>query len=482
MSISQKFKAIITIITPVPSPGDAGSVSGTSSHKNGKVNVWYRVSSPEGSWVLFQGNVSVDGSGDWTATGTITDVGTYDFKAVDTTDAYGFIEIDDIVVAGGVMLTAFQVTNAPSAASPSTINLIDTILAGDNIVLALATASDKVRIAGVDYETSIASPVTGKQLVISIAKNNQTVNWVKQLDVVGFSPTSRCLAYSGGYIYAVDTRKTLANYTQSRILRINESTGVSTELALTLSDNSARATSLALYDGYIYCFGYTRLGASNAGQPVIWKVALDLGSQTLITTGSATGNGNWYVKSAFIDSNGDAFGDCAIDTGYMSFQKISLSNVAVRGLVSYTYTVPGRAAASGTRCLITARNEADGTAFTMKTKTGTSNLYRQVYNADTASSIYIGGVGFDGTDFNVFYNSDNTKFVIRKIADSNTYTKVGDDKEITPNSILSGLRSTVLSQDADYYLIGGMISGVMEAGFTQGDNTKYDAFVKLVEK
>lgn len=90
------FLRRIKITTPIElTAGTEGNVLGTS---NGTaVDVYYRTSSPEGTWEVFETGVTVT-AGAWTATGTIADADTYDFLAVDADDTDGYAQQDDVVV------------------------------------------------------------------------------------------------------------------------------------------------------------------------------------------------------------------------------------------------------------------------------------------------------------------------------------------------------------------------------------------------
>ena len=108
--------ATVTMDIPELTAGTEGTITGTS---NGSVvDVYSRVSSPKGEWELSDGDVAVDESGNWTATGTIATAGTRDFVAVDTTDSDGFVQVDDVVVASGyeegkIMIAVPATTNNP---------------------------------------------------------------------------------------------------------------------------------------------------------------------------------------------------------------------------------------------------------------------------------------------------------------------------------------------------------------------------------
>jgi len=108
--------ATVTMDIPELTAGTEGTITGTS---NGSVvDVYSRVSSPEGEWALFDGTVAVDETGNWTATGTIATAETYDFRAVDTTDPDGFVQVEDVVVASAS--TAKLTMNCTCTASTPT--------------------------------------------------------------------------------------------------------------------------------------------------------------------------------------------------------------------------------------------------------------------------------------------------------------------------------------------------------------------------
>jgi len=82
---------------------EEGDITGEHSGGEGYfVDVYYRVSSPEGSWTLFDEDVEVQGDNTWTATGTVATAGTHDFKAVDSVCSACQAQLDDVVVASGV--------------------------------------------------------------------------------------------------------------------------------------------------------------------------------------------------------------------------------------------------------------------------------------------------------------------------------------------------------------------------------------------
>ena len=117
--------ATVTMDTPELTAGTEGTITGTS---NGSVvDVYSRVSSPEGAWELFDGTVAVDETGNWTATGTIADADTYDFIARDSVDPDGNIQIDDVVVASAstakLTMNCTCTASTPMMGTTSTVKL-----------------------------------------------------------------------------------------------------------------------------------------------------------------------------------------------------------------------------------------------------------------------------------------------------------------------------------------------------------------------
>jgi len=96
------MNAITGIIAGTPK-----AVTGTHNGGTGYfVQVQYRVASPEGAWTTFENNVTVEADGTWEATGTVALAETYDFRARDTVDPDGQIQLDGVTVESGV--THFQ--------------------------------------------------------------------------------------------------------------------------------------------------------------------------------------------------------------------------------------------------------------------------------------------------------------------------------------------------------------------------------------
>jgi len=175
--------ATVTMDTPVLTAGTEGTITGTS---NGSVvDVYSRLSSPEGAWELFDGTVAVNESGNWTATGTIADAGTRDFIAVDTTDPDGFVQVDDVTVASGETMidnfesysdgqdlinaspwnsVSFPLFSATTAYAFSGIKSVEVGCSNSNILKAVRT------ISSIDC--------TGKKISFRIrrASNNSVVN------------------------------------------------------------------------------------------------------------------------------------------------------------------------------------------------------------------------------------------------------------------------------------------------------------------
>jgi len=98
-SVQVQSIATLTMTTPVLTAGTEGTITGTHNGGTGYfVQVQYRVASPEGAWTTFENNVTVEAEGTWEATGTVALAETYDFRARDTVDPDGQIQLDDVVV------------------------------------------------------------------------------------------------------------------------------------------------------------------------------------------------------------------------------------------------------------------------------------------------------------------------------------------------------------------------------------------------
>jgi len=109
---------------------EEGDITGEHSGGEGYfVDVYYRVSSPEGSWTLFDEDVEVQGDNTWTATGTVATAGTYDFKAVDTVCSACQVQLDDVVVVVAESITTLlSMTATCTADAPeNTTELIGTL-------------------------------------------------------------------------------------------------------------------------------------------------------------------------------------------------------------------------------------------------------------------------------------------------------------------------------------------------------------------
>lgn len=478
-SVQVQSIATLTINTPTLTAGTEGNVTGTS---NGvEVDVYYRVSNPEGAWEVFEEGVAVSG-GNWSATGTIPAADTYDFKVEDTTDRDGSAQVDDVVVASGVVLTALQITNASDAGTKGNITATESKFYGDNILFAGFTNSSKINVAGTDYLTGVDADFTYVTFIVSMSKNHK-INWVKFFKRFGREAGywDKSFDTDSNYIYTLESFKS-GTYFRTYIRRLNPSDGTTqASLALTPINNVAVGQSISIYSGTIHCFGHNTQGGIQNGYFYRWSTG---DFATISTQRYGDESSMNFPRSAIIDSYGRN-----LVTYTSSSNNIATHNLSGGDIYKLTSfdTVNGfRTASSADRILFCERSGGN-CAFNMR-EAGVAishgnyflSLFREQYNANN-TSIYLGDCDFDGTDFNAFYN-DGSKFIIRKIADADTYTKIGDDIEITPNSITNGIRSAHITQDSTHYIITGGISGKMESSFIPDDSTKYDGFVKLVAK
>lgn len=475
--------ATLTMDTPVLTAGVEDNITGTHNGGTGFfVQVQYRTSSPEGAWTTFENNVEVQADNTWSATGTVASADTYDFRARDTVDPDGFIQVDDVVVASGVVLTALQITNSADAATKGNITGTESKFYGDNILFAGFTNSSKINVAGTDYLTGVDADFTYVTFIISMSKT-QEINWVKFFKRFGREAGSwdKSFDTDSNYIYTLESFKS-GTYFRTYIRRLNPSDGTTqASLALTAIDNVAVGQSISIYSGTIHCFGHNTQSGVQNGYFYRWSTG---DFATISTQRYGLQSSSNLPFGAIIDSYGRNLVTSTFSNNNIATYNLSGSNIYKS--TSFDTVNGFRTASSANRILFCERSGGN-CAFNMrKADVAISdgsyfdNLFREQYNANNTST-YVGDCDFDGTDFNAFYN-DGSKFIIRKIDDADAYAKIGDDIEITPNSITNGIRSAHITQDNTHYVVTGSISGKMESSFTPDDNTKYDGFIKLVAK
>lgn len=374
-----------------------------------------------------------------------------------------------VVAASGVFLTALQITNASDAAAKGDTYINSMFFEGENIIIGGYTTSTKIKIKDTNYSSGL-SATSYRKFVLSVTKKHE-INWINFYDCY-FPPNSKAVCSYNNYIYTVDMGLT-GGYITSKIYKINPADGAQTSLALTTAGSTARALYLDAYNGYLYAFGFTQDGS---GAYTLWKVAASLGSQSKV---SNSGGSNYIYISGFI-SSGRAYanpGNAPTSLCMVDFTNAGVINSA--GAFSAAYA--GNADVSSTRFLIMEYTSPNGCAFLMRSATDLSSVYSRQQFSTENTSLRIGSVKFDGTDFLAFYN-DGTKYYLTKIADSDTYTKTAVT-DFTPNAqtVVNTNRSAI-TYDSTHYVVAGGVKGNVEAGFTPGDNTKYDAFIKLIAK
>lgn len=463
-SVQVQSIATVTINSPTLTAGTEGNVTGTS---NGvEVDVYYRTSSPEGSWEVFEEGVAVSG-GNWSATGTIADADTYDFKAEDSTDPDGYAQVDDVVVASGVVLTALQITNASDAVTKGNTYVRYSKIVGDKIISSGTTTSSKLQIGENTYLTGVGSGTSKKRWVMCCGKN-QIVDWIKFFESSDETTNQFADTYNGS-VYTAECPAYTTTY-DGKIKRIIIETGIVTELALSKPVSGiAYVGAVFCYDGYVYVFGSSDQYASNS---ILWKIAPDLSSQK---RDDKTGLGRG--TDAQIDAT----------TGYIHGNSLSCNlRLAINDLrlhsssASLVYLTKNGAFSTNNRALFS-YVDSNRVCLRMLAKNDYSIVYYNQEMHGDATSAKMGAVDYDVDKFLVFHN-DGAKFHLISVADSNTYSK-SDIATIIPNSVIGiSTFGAWLDHDSTHYLVSGSIKGVMESGFTQGDNTKYDGFIKLIEK
>ena len=454
--------ATITMETPEDViAGEDYDYTGTSD--GDEVELFYSLAG-EDDWVSLGTSSVVDG--DWTITGSIPDAGTYDFKVEDTINPNGYVQVDDVEVASGVVLTALQITNASDAAIKSHIYTSQIEFLGDNMIVCGITASTKIQIGANSYLTGVGTGTASKLFIASISKNH-TVNWINFFEAQSAIVRAKRFCITDGYIYIVDTPYTSSKY-KPTLKKINPADGTYSTLTLTQFNGYADCTCCGTDGTYIYVFG-----GDDLGYGYIWKVTIsDFATQTThrITDLSTIGD-------AIID------GSIAYCSDYYNsvIYRVNLATMALTSQYSTTVVNCGKADMSGSRLHVTTQSGTNGCSFRMMVKSDLTVTHFAEQYSTVNSTVPLGHTVFDGTNFVVLY-CDPAKFIIRKIADSNTYSKVGNDVEITPNSVVA-LYSyySGIDFDSTHYCITACLRGDMESGFGS-DTTYYNAFIKLVAK
>jgi hypothetical protein len=488
-SVSITSIATLTMDTPELTAGVEGTITGTSN--GDEVDVLY---SPAGEddWTAFEEGVAVT-AGAWTATGTIADAGTYDIKVTDGTDSDAYDQQDSIVVASGEVLTALQITNASDAVTKAHIFVKETKLVGDNILVFCITKSSKIKIGATFYPTGLGTTnASGRCFIASITKNH-TVNWISFYDWDIFSETSsgNIMLIDGDYLFTVDQYKPSSRVV-SRLNKITLSDGSVSSISLTAIGGEAAAYNIGgIYDNDIIIGG--RDLAVTYGRSVFWKVKTDLSGQAVYASGFS-GSYNAYKFNSYVAFNTHIFSnDSSSD---MTFWLIDPSSSWGSGSssstdISYISRINiGDMISSASRVLffISAASTVVGTRLVCCSVSDTT-LTQKWYNHFSATQELQGRAIFDGTNFTVVHRiaddgDGRRQFTIRKIADSDSYTEV----EVVDTFINSGDNTIELlygcgfDVDSDHYVIAGQVTGAFESGFTVGDNTKKDVWIKLIEK
>lgn len=406
------------------------------------------------------------------------------YGTLGTTDSNGVLTVAHSIPTSGVVLTALQITNASTASAPANINPVQVEFLGDNIIFAFHTNSDKISMLGTDYATGVDATFAYATFVVSMTKSHK-LNWYKILPKQGRvflygGASDQAFTVNNGYIYTYFMYLG-GVYRRTDCVKIDPADGSTIDsLACTPVSNVACGMSIGSYGSTIHIFGTYEQSGYNVGKATRWSIANDFSSQTVQTYGSDSSSN--FFRSGFIDSAGR----CFQDQQSLRISAVSLTDGNTYKEASYQYIYTGRGATSPDRILFTNKN-SNNEAFEMRkidvaidNASYFSSQFREVYNADDDFTT-LGGIYFNGTDFKALIN-DGSKFIIRTIADSDTYTQVGSDVDVIPNNIIAGIRSNRIIEDATHYVLCGTINGTMESGFIQGDASKYDGFIMLIEK
>jgi hypothetical protein len=460
--------ATLTMEAPALTAGIEGTITGTSDGI--EVDVYSRISETEddeaGEWELFDGTVAVDESGNWTATGTIADAGTRDFIAVDTTDPDGFVQVDDVEVASGVMTAALQITNDPDAAVKGNTFPTKAYFFEGDIIVHGSTTSSSIRINDVDYATGYSSGAA-KGFVARITKAG-VVSWLTILPYF-----SECHSSSVGYngdIYCVDGDYT--SNTVGKVYQVDGTTGsVTTSKSLGGSETGyAVPSGIGVYNDNIYVIGYVWAGGPKV---TVWMYEPDLTGET-ITKGTAIGahpNGAIFDGKYIVFGSVDGIYDGRVDMDTMTITNPNFSSSGCR---------PGQHGVSGTRLLA---NVMGNTNMEWRMHSypslpaGTPLFVHDTGIARAAKKI--GTVIYDVDKFLVMWN-DAAKIYLSNIADSDAYSLTAIT-DITP-SVATNFGTYFIDIDGNSILLCGYIVDKFESDFTPGDATKNDTWIKLVAK
>ena len=453
------------------------TISGTSlfvsSGKN--INIYAKKTSEAWSAKVSLGSATVQADGSWET--TEAQIPSASFSADDELDVraeYGttYSSEESMTVESGTVTTALQITNASDATTKGDTYCFAPKIIGENIIFSGDTTSSKIKIGSTSYSTG-STAGSRRSFIISITKTH-TINWIRFFDsYYQASIRQECQNFwvqNGDNIAVLD----VPFYTSTTVknIKISDGTDVSS-VALTQESSSACGFGIGLYNNKLYVAGL--IYSSSKFRIRYWELATDLSSQTKnLTTTIQTAypfltawmHENIIYFKATYGLNSDSGNLLTID---VDSDTLAVKNITSNGQPNYT-NFP---AFSSSRFL-QFKTLSSTTSLVMRSDDFATEHYAQSKNN-------LGFCYYDGVDFKIFYN-DGSKFILEKISDSDTYSKT-DIATITPDSVtaLETAKSGVTEDDDNYYICGAL-KGNMESGFTSGDNTKYDGFIKIVEK
>jgi hypothetical protein len=311
-----------------------------------------------------------------------------------------------------------------------------------------------------------------RSFVISLTKSH-VVNWINFYNWgAGVDYPPKDVVCKNGDYYSVIERNSRSD---SKVYNISKIDG-STQNSITLQtiDGENQVLGIGLYNSKLYVAGhYSDTNYNNI--QACWEVAADLSVQSHFAFGSSINN---PIVCAQLAENGQYIYRCALST----------TDCTKLNVISKT----SESVYFGTMCNKHSSDPAySATRFLSILKSTTNEISIKMFNTDLSTTLFSkeilssgteGSVLFVDSNFKILYN-DTIKFFVDSYADSDTAIKNGNVVELTPYSASSlNSRVSALAEDASYYYICASIKGSMESGFVPGDATKYDGFIKLVEK
>jgi hypothetical protein len=307
---------------------------------------------------------------------------------------------------------------------------------------------------------------------VKIETNTQDVYYVYFFAIENSGTTQSQMYIYGDYIYITSYISASSNYV-GKVTKITKSNGSS--YANWSPSGKSRFFGCCGIGNTLYVYG-TWAPSGYPNNQYIWDLSLDTfteNTRTYIAGGDAIEAGLTLLSSDMI----------AIYSGHYSVGKY------IPSTKTYSTNIYGNATQYsnyGTSlsedCTKLMIQTVSGTDLVLRRQSINSPYtasYNQVVQGGFAVS-HLGSILADN-DNNCFYHyyNDASNIYVDVIDDSDVYNRQSQ-KTVTPYSSVFLLHNII--DCGAYVCITGSIRGSMESGFVPGDNTQYDAFVKLVEK